>query len=130
MPLPLQVTFRGLDPSEAIARLVRSKARRLERFNERVASCHVTVEAPPQHRRKGGTYRVSVKLLVPGGEIVASRESAKNHAHEDVYVALRDAFAAVVRQLEDHAQLQRGAVKTHAPPERPSAIRSGRSQEQ
>jgi ribosomal subunit interface protein len=111
MPIPLQITFRGLEPSEAIDRVIRDKAQRLERFHERIASCHVTIDAPPQHHRKGGTYHVHVTLNVPGGEIVASRESGNNHAHEDVYVALRDAFAAIVRQLEDHVRLQRGAVK-------------------
>src|SRR5688572_24220944 len=105
MPIPLQITFRGLEPSEAIDRVTRDKARRLERFHERIASCHVTIDAPPQHQRKGGTYHVHVNLNVPGGEIVASRESGNNHAHEDVYVALRDAFAAIVRQLEDHVRL-------------------------
>jgi ribosome-associated translation inhibitor RaiA len=45
---------------------------------------------------------------VPGAELVA------NHAqHEDIYVAVRDAFQAITRQLEDHARRLRGDVKTH-----------------
>jgi ribosomal subunit interface protein len=130
MPLPLQVTFRGLEPSEAIDRMVRDKAQRLERFHERIASCHVTIDAPPQHHRKGGTFHVSVKLIVPGGEIVASRESGKDHAHEDVYVALRDAFAAVVRQVEDHVRHRRDAAKARDVSLRRGAAPAGRSQEE
>ena len=38
-----------------------------------------------------------------------------NHAHDDVYVAIRDAFDAAVRQVEDHARRMRGDTKTHTP---------------
>ncbi|MDX1488117.1 MAG: cold shock domain-containing protein, partial [Acidiferrobacterales bacterium] len=34
-------------------------------------------------------------------------------AHEDVYVALRDAFAAARRQLGDYARRRRGDTKVH-----------------
>jgi hypothetical protein len=34
---------------------------------------------------------------------------------EDVYVALRNAFDAAKRQLEDYVRLLRGDVKTHEP---------------
>jgi ribosomal subunit interface protein len=128
MPIPLQITYRGLPPSESIDSVVRQKAERIERFHHRIESCHVTIVAPPQHHRKGGTYRVNVKLTIPGGEITASRESGNDHSHEDVYVALRDTFAAAVRQLEDHVRLQRGDVKRHAAVRR--ASRSGPSQEE
>ena len=43
-------------------------------------------------------------------EIVATREH-----DEDVYLALRDAFDAAKRQLEDAARELRGEVKVHAP---------------
>jgi ribosome-associated translation inhibitor RaiA len=120
MPIPLQITFRGLPPSESIDNVVRQKAERLERFHHRIESCHVIIDAPPQHQRKGGTFRVNVKLTVPGGEIAASRDSGKDHSHEDLRVALRDTFAAAVRQLEDHMRLQRGDVKRHSAPRRAS----------
>jgi hypothetical protein len=57
---------------------------------------------------------VKVDLQVPSGQLVVSREPGHDHAHEDVYVALRDAFNAAVRQLEDYVRRQRGQVKQHA----------------
>jgi len=54
-----------------------------------------------------------VDVRVPTGELVVSREHGRDHAHEDVYVAVRDAFNAVVRQLEDYRRRQRGQVKQH-----------------
>jgi ribosome-associated translation inhibitor RaiA len=108
MQLPFRITFRGLKSSESIERVSRDKARRLVRLHHRITSCHVTIEAPTRHHRKGGTFRVNIKLTVPGGEIHADRESSRNHAYEDPYVALRDAFAAAGRQLEEHARRRVG----------------------
>ncbi len=113
MPIPLQVTLRGLDPSETIDNLIRDRVHRLERFYDRVVSCHVVVEAPTQHKHKGGSFRVAVKLTVPGGEIAIARDPGRNHAHEDFRIALRDAFSAAARKLEDHARIRRGDVKIH-----------------
>jgi cold shock CspA family protein len=53
-------------------------------------------------------------LRFPGGEVVVSREPSAHHAHEDVYVAVRDAFKAVRRQMQDRQRLRRGDVKPHA----------------
>ena len=113
MEKPLQITFRGLEPSEAVQARIRAKAQELERFAPQIISCHVTVQAPPGHQHRGGSYTVHVDVRVPTGELVVSREHGRDHAHEDVYVAVRDAFNAVVRQLEDYRRRQRGQVKQH-----------------
>jgi cold shock CspA family protein len=56
-------------------------------------------------------------LNVPGREIAVGRDPAAHHAHEDVYVAIRDAFDATRRLLEDYARERRGDVKLHAVPD-------------
>lgn len=111
----IQITFRGMDPSEFIEQRIRTKAADLERFYSDITSCNVTVEAQHHSHNKGNLYAVRVDLRVPGKEIIAGREHRQSHAHEDVYVALRDAFDAAVRQLEDYAQQRRGQVKRHEP---------------
>ncbi len=114
MVLPLQITFHGLDPSPAIEAAVREHATRLERFSCDITSCRVLVEAPHRHHQQGNLFRLRIDLTVPGREIVVGRDPAEHHAHEDPYVAIRDAFDAARRQLEDHARIQRGAVKATA----------------
>src|SRR4030095_15113929 len=42
-----------------------------------------------------------------------SHEPSKHAAHEDVYVAIRDAFNAAGRKLQDYARRHSGAVKVH-----------------
>lgn len=57
-----------------------------------------------------------VELIVPEREIVVRREPGEHHAHEDLHVAIRDAFDAAQRQLQDYAREMRGEVKAHAAP--------------
>ncbi|CAL1239187.1 HPF/RaiA family ribosome-associated protein [Candidatus Methylocalor cossyra] len=116
MKLPLQVTFRNMDPSEALEQNIRERAEKLNHFYDRLMSCRVMVEAQHRHHRQGNLYHVRLDLTVPGGELAVSRDPAQDHAHEDVYVAVRDAFDAARRRLEDFARRQRQEVKTHAAP--------------
>jgi ribosomal subunit interface protein len=116
MQLPLQITFQNMEASPAVEAKIREKAEKLDRFHEHIMSCRVVVEPFAQHHHQGKLYQVRIDITVPGGEIVVSRESGLNHAHEDVYVALRDAFNAARRQLEERLRKTKGKVKTHETP--------------
>jgi ribosomal subunit interface protein len=116
MQLPLQVQFRNMEPSAQVEAKIRERVEQLERLYPRIMSCRVVVEAHHRHHHQGNLYHARVDLKVPDAEIVASRDPKEHHAHEDVYVAVRDAFDAVARRLEDHARRQRGDVKSHEPP--------------
>ena len=116
MQVPLQIRFHNLEPSDAVESNVRKHAERLERYCDTIVSCRVTIEAPHKHHHRGNIYQVTVDVRTPGDESVASRTPPDHHAHEDVYVAIRDAFEAVQRQLQEHLLRQRGKVKTHVTP--------------
>ena len=116
MQIPLQVTFHGLDKSEAVEARVGELAQKLERHHPNITSCRVVIDAPHKHRHKGQLYDVRVDITVPGGEVVVTREGSQNHAYEDVYVAIRDAFHAADRKLEELLRKQRGQVKSHEQP--------------
>ena len=117
MQLPLQITFRHMAPSDAVATRIRERAAELERFFDRIISCRVVVECQHPRRQQGNLFRVRVDLKVPGSEIVVGRDPAAHHAHEDVYIAVRDAFDATRRLLEDHVRQGRGDVKLHSVPD-------------
>jgi ribosomal subunit interface protein len=114
MQIPVQISFRNMDPSPAIEAKIRERAGKLDRYYDRITGCKVVVEAPHRRHHQGKLFHVRIDITVPGGEILATREPARHHAHEDVYVAIRDAFHAVQRQLEDFGRLQRHEVKAHA----------------
>lgn len=94
-----QITLRNVRRSEALSARIREISEKLEEQYPRITNCRVAVESTGNHRQKGRTYLVSVTVHLPGRQVVANR-----HENEDVYVALRDAFEAIERQLEpEHA---------------------------
>lgn len=113
MEKPLQITFQNLDHSDAIEAKIREKADKLQRFSDDMMSCHVIVDAPHKHQHKGHLYQVRIDITLPGEEIAVNRHSDEHHAHEDVYVAIRDAFDNATRLLEDYVRKHRGKVKAH-----------------
>jgi ribosomal subunit interface protein len=116
MQRPLEIRFRQMDPSPAIEARIRKKAAELERFSERITGCRVIVEKEHRHRHKGNLFRVRIEIDAPGKELAVAHTGPRDHAHEDVYVAIRDAFKAAVRQLEDHVRERGGKVKAHEAP--------------
>jgi ribosomal subunit interface protein len=111
VPTPLQITVRHMTHSDALAARIRADADKLSEFHPRIVNCHVVVEQRDLHKHLGRAFNVRIVLRIPGHEIVVT------HDHdEDVYVALRDAFAGVTRRLEDYARQRRGDVKRHRVP--------------
>jgi ribosome-associated translation inhibitor RaiA/cold shock CspA family protein len=113
MEIPLQITFRGIDHSDAIEFAIRQRAERLERFCDRITRCHVTVDMPHQHRHRGNHYAIRIEIEAPSGEVSVTRDPSLADSHKDFQSVVRDAFDAATRQLEDDAQKQRGEVKGH-----------------
>ena len=116
MQIPLQITFRGIEGTESIEANIREKAEKLEQFAEHITSCRVVIDSPHKHHHKGKIFTAGIDITLPGGEIIASRHPDEHHAHEDVYVVIRDAFNAAARQLEDYVRQQRHDVKAHEVP--------------
>ena len=138
MQSELVIVFHDLSHSKAIEDNLRERVAKLESLHDRLISCRVVVEAPHRHHHKGTAYIVRIDLKVPGGELLINRTPkhlaaakpakgeepdktvterhgpSKHAAHEDVYVAIRDAFNAAERKLRDHARRHSGAAKLHA----------------
>lgn len=121
MKTEFQITFEGIGPSDSVRARVEKEIERLERFFGRITACRVVISKPQKRHHHGDLYGVSIHLTLPGGkEIVVNRNPAKDHAHEDAYVAIRDAFSAARRRLQDETRKMRGDVKHHGGP--PQAI--------
>ena len=109
MQSDLQITARDFTLNAAVEAEIREKAARLEHYYERgrISGCHVIVEGAVGHHRHGGPFKVRIDLRLPGGELSVDRQSA-----DDLAVAIREAFDAARRELQDYARKQRGEVKT------------------
>lgn len=102
------INFRGVPEGAGLEEKVRRRALRLDRYYDDIQRCQVWVEAPHGHHRQGRLYEVRIRLTVPDGEIVVDGQPQ----NDDVSIALRSAFDAARRQLEDYARRRRGDVKT------------------
>ncbi|CAM3026139.1 sigma 54 modulation protein YhbH [Legionella steigerwaltii] len=112
---PIKIVFNNLRRSRAIEANARKHAEKLGTYCDRILNCHISLETH-RHHNKGKIYHVRIDLKVPNAELVANRDLAENHAHEDIYVTIRDAFLAMTRQLKKYVDKQRGKVKYHEPP--------------
>ena len=126
MILPVQITFRNMPSSDAVAARVQKEPEKLDEFYRRITSCRVMIEAPHRHHKSGEQFHVRIELGVPRGEIVVRHEPSLHSAvqrgdeeewekhleanpqHKDIDVVIRDAFKAARRRLQDYARRQRG----------------------
>lgn len=105
MQIPVDITYKEMEPTDALSARIHDWVAKLERVYDRITRCEVLIETPHRHHRQGRAYHVRVRLTVPGGkELVASHDPGPAGAHEDAYVAVRDAFTAVRRQLDDYVR--------------------------
>jgi len=106
MQSPLKITTRDIPSSAAIEAQIQRKAEKLNKVYRHIIACHVVMDLEQKHRHQGKIYNVRIDLTVPGGELPVTRNSAEN-----AYVAIRDAFAAARRRVEEYAELQKGDGK-------------------
>jgi len=115
MQLPVHITYRGIDKSEAIDQLVIEKAARLDKFCDHINRCDIAVEQPNHTHQKGGLFRVRIDVTVAGGhELVADEKQANNGGHDSLAKAVHGAFKTMERELRRVVDKQRRDVKTHA----------------
>jgi cold shock CspA family protein/ribosome-associated translation inhibitor RaiA len=113
MAIPLKVTSRHELASPALEARIRKLAERLERFSQHILHCEVIVATSSHRHRQGNLFDIRIEMTAPATHISVQRAGPHDPSHQDPYVALRDAFAAARRQLQDYERERRGAVKQH-----------------
>lgn len=131
MDTPIQITFRNMEPSEAVDRRIRSEAEKLEKYFDHITSCRVVIEVPHRHHARGRHFHLRIELGVPGREIIVTREPSLHRTmvrsrarrwrkrnelqamRRDPYIVIHDAFKEARRQVQDYIRQLRGDVKQH-----------------
>lgn len=114
MQVPLDISFENAEPSEAIRAEIEKQAKRLEKFHDRITSCNVVVIAPQTRHRKGDLFKIDIRIAMPEHkDILVTKTHGDTVEHEHVVVAIKDAFGAAQRQIEDAVREMRGQVKPH-----------------
>jgi cold shock CspA family protein/ribosome-associated translation inhibitor RaiA len=119
MQEPLEIVFHQLDSSPALEAEIRKRAAKLAKLYDRITHCRVALEALHRQHRTGNVVECRIALLVPGGEVVVSREPRKvkeRYAEPELRTVIRDAFKAAERQLKDYKDQLQGEVKPHDAP--------------
>lgn len=94
-----QVLFHNIDQTDALTDAVQKRIVKLERFCDQIISGRVVLDSPHNNHHKGKVYSVSLEIHTPNLEVRVNQDQHDNHAHEDLYVAIRDAFNVAERQL-------------------------------
>jgi ribosomal subunit interface protein len=111
MKLPVHIQFHGMEHSDALAKSAREHVRKLELFANDIMACRIGIDLDQKHKQQGRPFSVRIDLTLPGIELIVNRVQ-----HEDINMALREAFDNMTRQLEDVVRKRRGQVKQHAGP--------------
>lgn len=102
-----KVVFRGIDHSIAVEEAVNRRLEKLNRYSDELQSLRVVLDSPHKNHHKGKVYHVGIEAVIPNHDIVINHEQHDKHSHEDIYVAVRDAFNALERRLKAVYQKQR-----------------------
>lgn len=112
----LKIQYLGFRESEAVSAVVQNHVDSLERMSPNLISCHVVLTRPSRKHQQGTLYQIKLRLHMPGTNIIIDKDPGMNQAHEDVYVAIRDAFLAAKRKIEDYNRIRSGRVKEKVRP--------------
>lgn len=107
-----KIVFENMDSSDALRRRILAEIAHLEDFSDRITACRVVIGKPEKNHRKGNPYQIRIHVVLPGNKEVVVRPSTSGHqSHSDAMVAIRDAFDAARRQIQDSTRKLRGDVK-------------------
>lgn len=145
MNLPIQITYRNMEPHPGADEMIRGAATKLDHFFHHITSCRVMVEVPHRHHKRGRHFHVRIEIGVPGKELVVTREPSRkttrmrnkkwtrNHEvqgpRKDFSFAVNDAFKEARRRVQDYTRCLRGDVKLHERVRPERAAKLGADQE-
>jgi len=98
-PATVNIQFRHMPKSRAIKQLVQQLMNRLSRFQLHSGHCEVVIDEM-HHWHKGGVYKVSLRLTVPGEPLYVASAEEKSGSYEFLYSAIRRVFDEVGLQIK------------------------------
>lgn len=96
----MTVTFRDVKATDGLKQAIEKKIERIKTHFREVEGIDVVLTAPHKHHHKGNLFSCHIEAHIPRRPPCVVGRDSEDHAHEDPYVAIRDAFAALERQLE------------------------------
>ncbi len=114
MQVPLDITYRDVEKTDALEQLIRTKVEKLEEVCDHIIGCHIAVEKAHTHPDQGSPFRVRLDITVPPGhELAVSKNPGEGTQYGSLESVIRDAFDTARRQLKDLNEKQHNRQKRH-----------------
>ncbi|MBQ14389.1 MAG: ribosome-associated translation inhibitor RaiA [Gammaproteobacteria bacterium] len=104
-----QIVFHNIDQTDALTEAVHKRINKLERYCDQIITGRVVLDSPHNNHHKGKVYSVGLEIHTPTKEVRVNQDQHDNRAHEDLYIAIRDAFNVAERQLNSIDKKHRNA---------------------
>ncbi|MBV1694462.1 MAG: HPF/RaiA family ribosome-associated protein [Hyphomicrobiales bacterium] len=112
MPEALEIQFHGIEKSAAVEARVVQKHAKLKQHFGRMTACRVVIEAPQRSASKPTAIAVKIEISVPDHKpIIVSHEREAAHVQEELFGALKDAFDAALRRIDELADQRAGRAR-------------------
>ena len=95
----LEISFRDIEHSDAVENNIRQKAEKLTSTYEDITGIRAVVALPHNHSYKGRIAHISLEVGLPGETVAITHDHHDKSDHENMYVALRDAFDKANRKI-------------------------------
>ena len=123
MQQPLEITFRDVERTSGLEKLIHEQAAKLDRAHNNVIRCRIAVEKPHEFQKTGNPYRIRLEILVPRSpEIVVTRDPSDEEMHKPLELIIKDTFKTARRRLKKLEAKQRWDVKKHPEQESTAVI--------
>lgn len=123
MSIPLEISFHGLEKSEAAEARIREKFDRLHQHFDRITHARVVIETPRRHTAAAKVFQVKIEIGLPGQKpLIVRNEPLPEQTRTDISIAIRDAFAAAKRRLDDIAAKIKHPAKRERARRRPARV--------
>ena len=114
MQMPVEISLHHCESSAELRSEIEKQVKRLERFSDRITSCHVAVTGPQTRHRHGDLFKIDLRIAMPEHrDVIVDKTHGDAPERQHVLVAIREAFDAAVRQVEDVERRMRGQIKEH-----------------
>ena len=104
----VEITFNEIDHSDAVEAHIRERVAKLLAMGESIRRCKVWVRAPHHRGHKPVAYVIDLSVQMTGTSLHVDHRPGDDNAHTDIYVAIRDAFNAMERQLRKWKEQHKG----------------------
>lgn len=95
----VQIFFHNIEQTDSLVDAVDKRLRKLARYCGHIITGRIVIDSPHNHHHKGKVYSVNIDIHFADSDVRVSHEQHDKSEHEDLYVAIRDAFNIAERQF-------------------------------